>query len=122
MDKKYRILEEEFIEYLGRKLYRIEALRNFADVKKGDKGSWIEKEDNLSHEKDCWVYGEAKVVGRAFVLGNAKVYGYAEVREKAKVFENAQVFGDAQVYGYAKVFGNTEVFGDAQIYAVRKKS
>lgn len=44
MEKKYRLLENDTITVGGRTLYRIEALRDFADVKKGDKGGYIEKE------------------------------------------------------------------------------
>lgn len=57
----------------GRTLYRIEALKDFADVCKGDKGGFVESENNLSQVYDCWVYGSAGV------YGNAKVYGNAEV-------------------------------------------
>ena len=48
---------------------RIRAARDFAGVKKGDFGGWIEKEENLSHECDAWASGNAKV------CGNARVYG-----------------------------------------------
>ncbi len=37
MEKKYK-LTNETLEYNGRTLYRIEALRDFSDVKKGDIG------------------------------------------------------------------------------------
>ena len=49
-------------------LYQIEALKDFLNVKKGDLGGWIEKESNLSHRGDCWVYGDARVYGRAMVF------------------------------------------------------
>ena len=65
MEKKYR-LTEETIEFLGRTLHRIEALRDFTTsdgtiVYKGEKGGWIESENNLSHDGDAWVYGDAQV-------------------------------------------------------------
>lgn len=44
---KYK-LTEETINVNGITLYRIEALKDFSDVKKGDKGGFLEKEDNLS--------------------------------------------------------------------------
>ena len=47
MEKKYK-LTEETINVFNKTLYRIEALRDFSDVKKGDKCGLIEKEDNLS--------------------------------------------------------------------------
>lgn len=64
--KKYK-LTDETIEFKGRTLYRIEALRNFRDVKAGDKGGFVESEENLSQEGDCWIYGDTKVIENAVV-------------------------------------------------------
>lgn len=50
MEKKYRLLKDDTIIVGGKTLYRIEALRDFADVKKGDKGGYVEEEEMLSHE------------------------------------------------------------------------
>lgn len=61
MKKKYRLLENDTITVGGRTLYRIEALRDFANVKKGDKGGFVESEKNLSHEGNCRVYDDACV-------------------------------------------------------------
>ena len=52
MEKKYR-LTEETINYNLKTLYRIEALKDFGDVKRGDKGGFIESENNLSHYGNC---------------------------------------------------------------------
>ena len=70
MEKKYK-LTEETIEWCGYTLHRIEALKDFADVKAGDKGGWVEKEDNLAHIGDAWVCGDAEVYGNAKVCGDA---------------------------------------------------
>ena len=78
MEKKYK-LTNETINVDGRTLYRIEALRDFGDVKKGDKGGFIEKEDNLSQSNNCWVYGDAKVYDDAEVYGSAEVCGKAQI-------------------------------------------
>lgn len=40
MEKKYRLLERDTKKVDGRTLYRVEALRDFADEKKGDKGGY----------------------------------------------------------------------------------
>lgn len=64
--EKYKLTNES-IEYLGRTLYRIEALRDFGNVVKGDKGGYIEKEENLSQDDNAWVYGNARVYGDAKV-------------------------------------------------------
>lgn len=54
-------------------LHRIVALRDFGDVRKGDIGGWIENENNLSHDDDCWVYDNAEVCGEARVYGDAVI-------------------------------------------------
>lgn len=119
--KKYKITEETIIVE-DSILHRIEALKDFNDVKQGDKGGYIEKEDNLSQSGNCWVYHDAKVYGNAEVFDNAKVYGYAKVYGDAKVYESARVFGNARVYDNARVYGNAdvyryaEVFGNAWVY------
>ena len=100
---KYR-LTDETKEWFGRTLHRIEALKSFGDMSAGEKGGWIEKEENLSQEGSCWVSGDARVCGDALVSDNAQVYG------------NAQVSGDAWVYGDARVYGNAQVCGDARVY------
>lgn len=76
--KKYELTEETFTVF-GKTLYRIRAVRDFGSVKTGEFGGYIEKEENLSHFGDAWVYGNAKVYGNARVSGNAWVYGNAEV-------------------------------------------
>ena len=75
---------------IGHTLYRIEALKDFSDVKKGDKGGFVESEENLSHNGDCWVYGDAKVCGDAIIYGRAEVGGDAKVADNADyiVFKN----------------------------------
>ena len=78
MEKKYR-LTDETINVDGRILHRIEALKDFGNVKKGDKGGFVEKEENLSQYSDCWVYDDAKVYGNAKVCGNTEVCGNREV-------------------------------------------
>ena len=70
MEKKYKLTKEN-ISYCGKTLYRIEALKDFANVKKGDKGGYIKKENNLSQEGNCWIYDNAKVYENAKVCGNA---------------------------------------------------
>jgi hypothetical protein len=79
MDKKYR-LTNETKEWYGKTLFRIEATASFGSVDKGDKGGFIEKEENLNQEGDAWVSGDALVYGDAWVYGDAQVY-MSNVRE-----------------------------------------
>ena len=113
--KKYE-LSNITIEFNGVTLYRIKALKDFSDVKAGDLGGWVEKEDNLSQSGDAWIGGDAKVYGNAVVCDNAKVFGKAKVHDNAFVCDNAWVYDYAQVYGRAKVFGNAVVYGYAWVY------
>lgn len=102
-------------------LYRIRALIDFGDVKKGDLGGYIQREGNLSHERNAWVYDEAKVYGSAKVYGNAMVYGHAEVKGNAEVYGIAKVFGNAlvcdhvKVYGFGAICDRAEVTKDAEV-------
>ena len=122
MEKKYRTEPD-----LETGLLRIIALKDFSDVKKGDRGGLIEKEKNLSQDGDCWIYENAKVIGEALVFGdakvcgkaevsNARVYGKAKVYGDAKIFEWADVSDHAQVYGKAKIYGNTQIHGNAKVF------
>ena len=113
--KKYE-LTDSAIEFDGSTLYQIKALRNFGNVKSGDLGGWIEKEENLSQIGNAWIGGDAKVCKNAKVFGYAQVYGDAIVSDNAEVFGNAKVFGDAWVFGKSKVYGNAEVHGNAKVY------
>ena len=113
--KKYE-LSNITIEFNGVTLHRIKALKDFSDVKAGDLGGWVEKEDNLSQSGDAWIGGDAKVYGNAVVCDNAKVFGKAKVHDNAFVCDNAWVYDNAQVYGRAKVFGNAVVFVNAEVY------
>ena len=115
MNKKYELIDETQ-EWNGRILHRIRALADFGDVKAGELGGWIEKEENLSHNGDAWVYGDAQVYGNAQVCGDALVYGNAQVCGDAWVYGDAQVFGNAEVYGNAQVCGDARVCGDAEIF------
>ena len=114
MERKYK-LTDECMQYKGHKLYRIQALRSFSNIKEGELGGYIESEDNLSHDGMCWVYDEAKVFGNAEVCNNAKVFGNANVFGNAEVSGNAKVCGKAYVHFHAKVFGNAEVSGNAEV-------
>lgn len=80
MYKKFELTTDAKM-FFGRKLFRIKALVSFGNVKSGDLGGYVEKESNLSHDGDAWVYGNAKVCGNAKVYGNAEVCGDAEITD-----------------------------------------
>lgn len=73
-------LTDETIEFGGRTLYRIKALKDFGGVKTGDLGGYVESEDNLSHEGMCWIYDDAKVYDNVRIANNAIVFGSSKYR------------------------------------------
>lgn len=119
IEKKYKITDETII-YFGRVLKKIEALKDFANVHKGDKGGYVETENNLSQEGDCWIYEEAKVFDFAKIYDNAKIGDYACIFRHAKVYGNALICHNARVFGNAQVFGNAVIYNNAVINGYAK--
>ena len=123
-NKKYK-LTDETIEYNGHILHRIEALKDFGYVKKGDLGGYVESESNLSQEGKCWVGGNAKVYENSKVFVNAKVLGNAKVIENAWIYDNAEINGDAKICGNAYIHknviikGNAEIGGNAEVSSIQ---
>ena len=97
--KKFELTNEFIANRFGTKLFRIRALVEFGDVEAGELGGYVEKESNLGHDDNAWVYGNAQVYGDAWVYGNARVCGDALVCGDARVCGN----GD---YAYAHGFGS----------------
>lgn len=128
-NKKYEFTGEtkEFCDYT---LHRIRALVDIVDientVRKGELGGWIESEENLSHEGNCWVgegchvcggarvYENAHVMGNSFVMLGSEVYGDAYVIDRAEVTHNSKVYGSAVVMGNSIVNG-ADVYDHATI-------
>ena len=73
MEKKYELTKDTIV-HEGITLYRIKALRDFGNVKKGDLGGYLEKESNLSHKGDCWVFNNAKLYDPVSVANNTLVF------------------------------------------------
>ena len=119
---KFKLTDKTKINALGVKLFQIEATVDIEahNVKKGDKGGWVQSERLSSGEPrisgDAWVAGDAQVFGKAQVYGNANVLGNTQVCGDAQVFGDAWVYGDARVFENAQVYGDAQVFGDAEVF------
>ena len=87
---KYKLTDETMTTESGVVLHRIECITSFSNVKEGDRGGWIEREENLSQLGDCWVYYNAQVYDNARVYGNAHLCGYAVIKNNGDyiVFKN----------------------------------
>ncbi len=114
--KKFELTSETKINIFGKKLFRIKALISFGSVEEGETGGWVEKEDNLSHSGNAWVFDNAEVSDNARVFDNAWVFGNARVSDNARVFGNARVSGNARVFDNAWVFGNARVSDNARVF------
>jgi UDP-3-O-[3-hydroxymyristoyl] glucosamine N-acyltransferase len=110
MIKKYKLTDGAY-HTNDKILYRIQALEDFGDVKKGELGGFVQNESNLSHKGDCWIYENAKVYGEAKVYDKAKVCGEAKVYKKARVGGSALIHGNANVSGYTRIRGSIEISG-----------
>lgn len=98
-NSKYRLLENDYKIVVDKsriynskvKVYRIEAIKNFSDVKKGDKGGYVSDLSSIGQSGKSWVYDDAIVSGTARVTANATVHG------NSHIMSNVRLRGDAQI-------------------------
>lgn len=57
---KYKLIDETIVVG-GKTLYRIEAVTDFSNIRKGDRGGFVESKKNLSQNGNAWVCGKAWV-------------------------------------------------------------
>lgn len=119
MNRKYELTSEYKDLPNGKKAYRIRALKNFADVKAGNLGGFVESENNLSHEGNCWAYDKSIIHNEAKISEDASVYdseisGEAVIRGSA-VIKDSQVYGSAVVKDYAKVESGSVICQNAVV-------
>lgn len=105
--KKFELTTESITNEAGKKLFRIKALIDFGDVKAGELGGYVEKEENISQDGNAWVSGDAWVSGNARVSGDARVSGNAWVSDDAWVSGNADY---ALVQGFGTEFRCTTFY------------
>ena len=114
-NRKYE-LTDITMTYKGRTLYRIRALKDFSDVKKGDLGGWVSNEYNLSQYSDCWIYDEAKCMDSAMMYTDSKMYDNAEMHDNSKKYGNSIMYGNSMMCGNSRMFDYSEMFDDSAMY------
>ena len=119
MHKKYEVLADDSVVVGQRHLFRIRAVRDFADIRRGDVGGYIESEANLCHFGNAWVHDVAQVYGPgAVVRDNARVRGEAwvlgRVEDDAQVCDLVLIGEGAQVGGRAVLCGD-EIIGGGRV-------
>jgi len=130
---KYRLSDtarshsyQEEGEHISVSLRQIIALRDFADVKAGTHGGWVDDESALSQAGNCWIYDENSVVfANARVTGDARVtqpctLSHGVVVEDNVWIDNATLSHHARVSDNvtvqsSRVRGECHLFGDARI-------
>ncbi|MGL4523755.1 MAG: hypothetical protein ACRCWQ_14505 [Bacilli bacterium] len=133
--KKYKLLERE-----SNGLCRIQALRDFGNVKAGDIGGFVEDESNLSHHGNCWIYDNAMARGESVVADNAKMRdhsvargnalvhgdaimsGRARISEHASASDTSMLYENAIVCGNVMIENNTTIFGRSSVNQVCTKT
>lgn len=114
---KYEIIEDDARanDFTHAKLYRIRALKNFSDLKRGDLGGYVENESNLSQFGNCWIYDNACVLSFSTVCENAKIRDSAIIRDGSSIYGNAEVSGTAIVEMYSSVLGTAKISDKALV-------
>ena len=113
--KKYEILKNDTKIVDGVTVYRIIALKDFADVEAGDKGGYIESESCLEQEGTCWVYDEAVILGKSILEQSARVYGKSVVKGNCYLTGDCLIFDDVVLDGSILVADNAEIYGNTVI-------
>jgi hypothetical protein len=108
--------------------YQIKALKDFADVRIGDLGGYVNHEHNLSQKGNCWLYDNTKMYGNSEMFNNARMYNNSEIHDNAvmygnsimhdnaKMFNNAIMYDSTTMYSNTKMYDNSEMWDNAKIY------
>lgn len=104
--KKYELIKSD-----KKGFFRVKALRAFADVEIGDIGGYVEKEHNLSHHGDCWIYDHGMACDDGRVCGNGIVADYGLVCDTGRVSGYGMVCDFGMVTDNSKVRSNDKISG-----------
>lgn len=95
-------------------VFRIRALRDFGNVKKGDIGGFVESEANLSHEGNAWIADSAMVTGMARVVDDALI------KDETVISGNVVVSGNTVICGAATFSGDMIISGRSCIMSPKR--
>lgn len=114
--RKYRLSEQTrqycYEEEHGKQsvtLRQIVALIDFADVKAGSEGGWVDEECALSQQGECWIYDVNSVVfAGARIRDDARLTGFCVVSHEATIGGQACIHA-AQISHHAQISDNVTV-------------
>lgn len=99
IQKKYKLTQLSHPQYPW--LHRNQALKTInVRVEAGELGGFVQSEQNLSQEGECWIYDDAVCCGEAVVEQDA------ELHDGAVAAGSAVITGDACMYDRAWAGGN----------------
>lgn len=75
-------------------LRQIVALQDFHDVQAGTLGGWVEDEQVLSQQGNCWIYDE-----------NSMVFGGSRIADSARISQPCTIYDGVDISGHAWVDG-----------------
>lgn len=114
MANKYTITNKQNTQY--KKLRQIVAIADIPGVcSRGDFGGYIESEQNLSQDGNCWVTEGCFVFGGAKILDNAVISGNVFVSDAAVVKDNSVIEGKCKIMGHAIISGQSHISGKLEI-------
>ena len=111
-NRKYELTNIS-MEFEGRTLYRIRALKDFSDVKAGDLGGWVSNEDNLRQEGNCWIYNNAKCMDSSRIYDNSAMYDNAVMYNSSKMHDFSAMFDDSKMRGRSEMHSCSGMFNDS---------
>ena len=114
--RKYRLSEQTrqycYEEEHGKQsvtLRQIVALIDFADVKAGSEGGWVDEECALSQQGECWIYDVNSVVfAGARIRDDARLTGFCVVSHEATIGGRACIHA-SQISHHAQISDNVTV-------------
>lgn len=114
--RKYRLSEQTrqycYEEEHGKQsvtLRQIVALIDFADVKAGSEGGWVDEECALSQQGECWIYDINSVVfAGARIRDDARLTGFCVVSHEATIGGRACIHA-SQISHHAQISDNVTV-------------
>lgn len=117
--------ENEFVT-----VYRIQAIKDFGDVKKGELGGFVSDEYCISPYGNSWVYGDAILVS-SYIADNVKVRNNSMVvssfltdnvviEEGSKIFNKSVITDDTKIGGnitvkHSVISGSSRISGESTI-------
>lgn len=107
---KYRLLLSDRCVIDGVTLYRIQALKNFGDVKAGDLGGYIADSSQLSQNGNCWIYSKSNKLVSGRVTENAIINSLGSSRDSI-------INGDVFICGNSRILNDVDIFGSVDIFS-----